>query len=291
MNDKPSAQKTGFPCDLCGSDNCAEIEAARHYMGAERLHVCRECGFVYVRRRRSAQAIADAWSDELYQTSYTARIPAVIARQTYVAEFIDSEIGLKGKNVCDIGAGEGMFLDMIRKDQFGAGVFGIEPSTANGRLMANLGIDHFVGTIEGYATSGADRKFDIATIMWTLENCQSCLGMLRSAADLLVPGGHVAVSTGSRILVPFKKPLHYYLCEGDADTHAFRFSANALARALALSGFEVVAQNRYIDSDCLAMIGKKTDSPPRDLPIDDWLIVVEFFDRWHEDTQHFYSGT
>ena len=254
---KQVEQARDFPCDLCESEESSEIEVARHYMGDGRLHVCKSCGFVYVRHRRSAQAIADEWSDELYETSYTARIPAIVGRQTYVAEFIHSEIGLKGKSVCDVGAGEGLFLDMIREDRFGADVFGIEPSRANGTLMANLDIDHFVGTIEDYAASKTDQKYDIATIMWTLENCQSCLGMLRSTADLLKPGGHVVVSTGSRILVPFKKPLHYYLGPTGADTHAFRFSANALARALALSGFEVVAQNRYVDSDCLAMIGAK----------------------------------
>jgi hypothetical protein len=180
---------------------------------------------------------------------------------------------------------------MIRGEQFSADVFGIEPSKANGALMAGLGVDHFVGTIEDYAGSGGDRKFDIATIMWTLENCQTCRGMLSSAADFLEPGGHVAVSTGSRIMMPFKKPLHYYLCPGNADTHAFRFSANSLTRALALSGFEVVAQNRFIDTDWLVMIGRKTDTPPKDTPVDDWQEVIEFFDRWHDDTKRFYSGT
>jgi len=280
-----------FPCDLCGSDDCAEIEVARHYMGDGRLHVCKECGFVYVRQRRSAQAIADEWSDELYKTSYTARIPAIVARQTFVAEFIHSEIGLHGKSVCDVGAGEGLFLDMIREKRFGANVFGIEPSAANGKLMEGFGIEHFVGTIEDYAASENQAKFDIATIMWTLENCQSCLGMLRSTADLLKDGGHVVVSTGSRILVPFKKPLHYYLGPNGADTHAFRFSFNALARALAHSGFEVVAKNRFIDNDILAVIARKTDNPPTDLPTDDWQNVVGFFERWHAETQDFYAGT
>lgn len=284
------SQYQDFPCDICGSDSAAEIDVARHYMGEGRLHVCRDCGFVHVRRRRTAQAIADAWSDDLYERKYTARIPAVRARHAFVAEMIDTTLGLAGKRICDIGAGEGFFLSMIGAEPYRAKLFGIEPSARNGELMADAGIEHVVGTIEDYAESRGARSFDIATILWTLENCQSCTTMLDAARDLLVDGGHIVVATGSRILVPFKKPLNYYLGPNEADTHAFRFSANALRRALEKAGFEVVAVNRYIDSDPLVMIGRKAPTAPvvSDTPIDDWADVVAFFDRWHEDTQRYF---
>ena len=174
------------PCDLCGSDDAAAIDIARQYMEGQALHVCRQCGFVYVRGRRSAQAIADHWSDDLYQRKYTARVPAVRARQIYVAEHIDTTVGFAGKSVCDIGAGEGLFLDIIRQAPYAARVFGIEPSAGNGRLMDEFGIENFVGTIETYISEPEHRAgFDIATIIWTLENCQSCPTMLRAAHDLL----------------------------------------------------------------------------------------------------------
>ena len=279
-----------YACDLCGSDDAAEIEEARHYTGGEPLHVCRGCGFVYVRRRRSAQAIADSWSDDLYGQRYTAALPAVQARQTFVAAFIDATLGFAGKSVCDIGAGEGLFLDMIQAPKYGAAVFGIEPSAGNGDLMAQMDIAHFVGTIENYLASGATTRFDIATIIWTLENCQSCRTMLDAAWDLLNPGGHVVVATGSRILVPFKKPLQYYLGPGEQDTHAFRFSRNTLEAALANSGFAVAAENRFIDNDILCVIAQKTDrSTELTRPHDDWQAVADFFTRWHGETQGFFA--
>ena len=284
-----------FPCDLCGADSAAEIEVARHYMGAGRLHVCRECGFVYVRRRRTASAIADSWSDELYETAYTARIPAVRARHVYVAEMADTSIGFAGKRVIDIGAGEGLFLKLIAAAPYFAAPFGVEPSKHNGGLMTNADIECFTGTIEAFAAANrtrGGRRFDIATILWTLENCQSCTAMLNAARDLLIDGGHVVIATGSRILVPFKKPLHHYLGTNEADTHAFRFSVNALRRLLGLHGFEVVAVNRWIDSDPLVMIARKAEvfeSTPA-LPIDDWREVIDFFDRWHAETQRFFAN-
>ncbi|MFC1673823.1 class I SAM-dependent methyltransferase [Pseudomonadota bacterium] len=285
-----SEEYTEFNCDLCGSSDAEPIEVSRKYLSNnEVIHVCKDCGFVYVRNRRSIDRIAEAWSKEIYQKGYTARIPAVVARQTYVAEFIDSSIGLKGKSVCDIGGGEGQFLDIIRGDQYGAEVFGIEPSEQNCKLMSDAGIDNFEGTIEDYIASGTDKKFDIVTVMWTLENTQDCRGMIGAAHDLLKDGGHLLIATGSRIMVPFKKPLHLYISKNPADTHCFRVSANTLQGLMAVSGFKMAHVNRYIDTDYLTMIGQKSDkSQSIDWQGDDWSKVVDFFNRWDKETSEHY---
>lgn len=278
-----------FPCDICGSDDAAEIEVALAYTGGQPIHVCRQCGFVFVRRRRSAEVIAADWSDHLYGSHYVPRIPAIRARQVFVGEFIDTTIGFAGKSVCDIGAGEGQFLSMIAAPPYNASIFGIEPSAANGDLLTQLGVDHFVGTIEDYVASPNPRfgEFDIVTIIWTLENCQSCRGMLDAAARLLKEDGRVVVATGSRILVPFKKPLDYYLGEGDQDTHAFRFSHNSLTAALANSGFSVESGNRDIDHDVLCLVARKSGKSV-EAPTDDWRQIVDFFKRWDRETRDHY---
>ena len=282
-----------FPCELCGGSEFAEIPEARLYMDGQPIHVCKRCGLVQVTRRRLPEQIAEVWAKDLYQAKYTAQIPAVKARQVFVAETIDSTIGITGKSVCDIGAGEGYFLEMLRKEYGTAGVFGLEPSSANCDRMTQLGIDCFDGTIEAFAASeaGGGQSFDLVTIIWTLENCSSCRAMADAAWRLLKPEGHVVLATGSRVLVPFKKPLDYYLGANPADTHAFRFSANTLNGLLAETGFRKMHANRYIDNDVLCMIATRTD---RSAPIawqgDDYRRVLEFFARWHADTL-FYGDT
>jgi 2-polyprenyl-3-methyl-5-hydroxy-6-metoxy-1,4-benzoquinol methylase len=278
-------------CDLCGSSKAAEIAVARKYNDNQPIHVCKTCGFVYVRARRSAERIAQVWSEEIYQHGYTARIPAVKARQTYLAEFIDTTVGLRGKSVCDIGGGEGQFLEIIRGPDYGAKVFAVEPSADNCRLLEKAGIDHHLGEIEDYLVSSASkgRQFDIVTIMWTLENCMSCRDMLDAAYGLLKPGGFLAIATGSRLLVPFKKPLYDYLSKFPADTHCFRFSANTLEGLMAVSGFKMTHVNRYLDTDYLTMIGKKTPKTQKlRWKKDDWREVVDFFKRWHKETRDHY---
>jgi SAM-dependent methyltransferase len=275
-----------FPCELCAGTDFAEIPEARSYTADQPLHVCKNCGFVQVIRRRSAERIAEVWAKELYQSEYTARIPAIVARQVYVAETIDATIGLSNKRVCDIGAGEGYFLRMLR-DDYTADVFGIEPSAANCARMYQLGLPCFDGTAEEFQNSGTDKRgpFDVVTIIWTLENSNSCRQLMDVAWAQLRENGHVVLATGSRILVPFKKPLNYYLGPNPADTHAFRFSANTLHGLLAVSGFETVSTNHFIDSDVLCMIARRTNrSKVLSWEHDDWRRVLEFFKRWHQDT-------
>ena len=280
-----------FPCDLCGDTRSLEVPHSREFHLGEPIDICWRCGFVYVKRRRSAQRIADVWSSEIFGSGYTAAIPAVTARLTYVAELVQSWIGLGGKLVAEIGAGEGHFLRLVGGAAYGARVFGIEPSIANGALLANAGIEHFTGTIEDYLTSGqaSRRPMDIVSMLWTLENCQDCKAMLEGAYEALRPGGHVVVATGSRVLVPFKKPLHAYFSQNPADTHAFRFSANTLKGILAVSGFDVVHTNRYIDHDVLCMVARKTDrQSPLGWTGDRATDVHTFFERWYVDTKMYF---
>ena len=283
-----------FACDLCGSSDAVEVPHARQYTNNQPIHICTQCGFVYVKMRRTAQQIADDWSDKIFGSGYTAAIPAIKARLTFVAEFIDTNLELRNKKVCDIGAGEGFFLDMIRQDKYGASVFGVEPSSKNCDTLSRMGIDHYLGTIEEYheKTVSENQKVDIVTIMWTLENCQSCSEMLAAAHAILKDDGHVVVVTGSRLLVPFKKPLHYYFSKNPADTHPFRFSANTLRGTLAMSGFDLTDVNRYIDHDILAMIARKVDiTQTINWERDNYLEVYNFFERWHVETAMYYNNS
>ena len=286
-----------YPCDLCESNDLAEIPAAPHYMDGKPLHVCKQCGFIQAAYRRSPEALQKMWAEDVYRAdearisdkTYTARIPAVVARQTFAAVFMAENIDTKGKSICEIGAGEGQVLEIVREERFGMDVFGIEPSSDNGRILEDMQIEHFVGTMEDYAAGNSDRTFDVAALIWTLENCQSASGVLAAAHDVVKPGGHLVVATGSRILMPFKKPLQYYLGP-NVDVHPFHFSANALTSLMHQAGFKVTAHNRFIDSDYLVLLGERVESNEGlAMPTDDWQQIVDFFHRWHAENEAHYA--
>ncbi len=275
-----------FPCDLCGCSESIEMPHVREYTDGQVIDICTNCGFIYVKKRRSFEKIAQVWTEELFGKAYSSRNPVMYSRHHYVADFVDTKLDLKSKQVCDIGAGEGQFLNIVR-EQYTASVFGIEPSESNCKLMDEMGIDNFIGTVEEYPEAG--EKMDIAFIMWTLEACQSCRQMLSDAYRILKPDGHVVIVTGSRILVPFKKPIYCYLSKTPVDTHPFRFSANTLRGILAESHFEEVYTNGYINNDIFCMIAKKTDMEKTIAwEKDNYLDVYEFFRRWHLETETYY---
>ncbi len=267
-----------FDCDLCGSANYTVLEVARKYIGDnEPPVVCGNCGFVFVRTRRPAKEIAEDWNN-IFGEGYTSEWPGVKARLFYVAEFFDQNYGWKGKKVLDIGAGEGTFLKFIQ--QRGAWISGLEPSLENCTKIEGLGVRAYWQTIEDPVP---DEKFDVVTILWTLENCQDCMRMLRFARECLKPDGQLVVATGSRILVPFKKPLQDYLSGNPADTHCFRFSRNSLAHALNRCGFQWIYQNDWYQSDVLLLVAESIDVKDRlfiaDKPID----VANFFNSWDRE--------
>jgi SAM-dependent methyltransferase len=284
---RPPAQVSGFPCDLCGAMDAVELPHAREFTGDQPIHICTTCGFVYVKERRSAEEIAASWTEDLFGAGYTAAVPGVAGRLSYVAEFVEQSVGLRGRAVAEIGAGEGFFLELAR-DHYGASVFGIEPSPANCERMSGLGMDCVAATIEGYDGS-RDGSFDFVMVLWTLENCQDLHALLGGARRLLKPDGHVVIGTGSRILVPFKKPLWAYLSRHPADTHAFRFSANTIQGALAVSGFETAHLNRFLDNDVLCAIGRPAEGEI-EWPRDDYLAVHGFFERWYADTTLYFTN-
>lgn len=280
-----------FPCDLCSSKDAIEVPYVRRYTNGQVINICKKCGFIYVKKRRPYDKVAQFWSKELFGKRYTSKTPLMLARHIYVAEFIDQCLSLKNKSICDIGAGEGQFLNIVKKD-YGASVFGIEPSPLNCKMMKKLNIQHFQGTLEEYVTMHKHNiyKADIVTLMWTLENATACRDILMGARRIIKPNGHIVIATGSRILVPFSKPLSLYLSTNPADTHPSRFSVNTLTSLVAVAGFKTVYINPYLnDSIALCVIAKKTKIDKKRVRIkgDDFKKVRDFFKRWHKKSLHY----
>ena len=291
-----TASKEEVLADFQGNGEMVEIPCSRKYSAGQPVFVCSTTGLVRAGDVRSPREIAKIWSEQIFgdqfdSTRYTARIPAVVARQTYVAAFLNEHIGTKGKSICDIGAGEGQFLEIVTGPQYGGSGYGIEPSSDNCRILQDGGFRCFQGTVEDYRSEKNLPKecFDAVTIMWTLCNTASAVDMIQLAYDLLKPGGTLVVAEGSRILVPFRKPLNLYFSSLPVDLHPYHFSANTLSGLLSVVGFVDRKFNRYIDSEYLCVLGKKPVDTVEEtnVVVDESEQVLDFFVRWDRETQYY----
>ena len=284
-----------FSCDVCGSDATIKIDIVKFYNQKESIEVCKNCGFVFCQNRRDSEVMKNDWKKKIYKNkfdslTYDSKNPAVYARLTYALEFLKKNVHLRGKTLCDVGAGKGEFIQFLRDSSLGLKeIYGVELSDENNEILENKLINCFNGGIEEFVISKSFRKFDIISLNWTLENTQSAKNCLEHCNKMLNSHGHLLISTGSRILVPFKKPLKYYIPrDSHLDIQPFRFSANSISALLNNAGFGEFIINRYIDTDYLCIIAKKLKKKPKKIvSCDDPKKIVEFFNRWHLESEHY----
>ena len=257
---------TSHACDLCGSSDRTELRQAARF-GSGGVFVCNDCGFVYVPIRRTQEELNAFWTAAYSNGIYSARWPAVQARLEYVKCWYGEKFGWRGKRVFEIGAGEGVFLDKIRLLAMSA--YGCEPAFIGGALPGWT--DQTIPEMD---------KFDVVAILWTLENTLDCVGVLKKAREMLKPDGHLLVATGSRLMVPFKKPIELYFSQNPPDTHCYRFSGSSLENALHQGGFSEVRNNPYREQDWLVIVGRPYDGAMGDVQAEPANSVLRFFDEW-----------
>ena len=278
--------------DFYGKNTHYIVPNSKKYNSGKAVNIAKYSGLVSVVKRRSSQQIAEDWSKNIFgnkfsETNYTSKIPAVIARHTYVLETMLANLKLSSKSICDFGAGEGEFLKLLKK-KINCKVFGIEPSARNCNLLKKNKINNFNGTIEDFFNSKKKVKFDVGTIMWTLCNTSNCFEVMSNISQLIKKNGYLVVAESSRILVPFKKPIQMYFGKNKPDLHPFHFSKNSLSNLLILNKLKPIYVNRYIDSDYLLIIAKKIDNiQSKSLKIDKAEDVKKFFKRWHNESLHY----
>jgi 2-polyprenyl-6-hydroxyphenyl methylase/3-demethylubiquinone-9 3-methyltransferase len=150
---------------------------------------------------------------------------------------------LTGLRILDIGCGGGLIAEPLAR--LGASVTGVDPSSENietARQHAaaqGLAIDYVAGTSDTLAAGGL--RFDCVVALEVIEHVPDVPEFLRSCADLIEPGGLIALSTLNRTAKSFALGIvaaEYVLGWLPRGTHQWqRFVAPAeLRRALTSAG-------------------------------------------------------
>lgn len=268
-------------CDICGSHKAIEVPNVRKYTEGAVVHICADCGLVAYRKKATPEEMAAFWENVGFKESYKPEAnPEVRSRHMFGTEFIKKHVGYKNKLIVDIGAGEGQFLEIIKND--GGNVFGIESSSENCALLKKRNIDYYNGFIESYS---GDVKGDVATLVFTLQNSQSATDMIMASRNLIKDGGHLFIEMGSRIMVPFKKPMGTYFSTYIQNYQPYHFSFSALQRLLAKCGFEVEVTNNFWDDNLLCVLAKKVSMDKKvEYTENSREEIYNWFSRWDQES-------
>ncbi|MDC2985086.1 class I SAM-dependent methyltransferase [Candidatus Pelagibacter sp.] len=275
--------------DYKGKGKNIHVPNSNKLTGQGFVSISKYSGLVSVTKRRSSKEIAKDWNNNFgLKKNYNSKNPAVVSRHIYTAETIKSFLDLRDKSIIDLGAGEGNFLKIFSKKKFLKKISAVEPSSKNCKKITSLGIKAFNETIEDFALKSKE-KFDIATLVWTLCNCSDPMQVIKSSHNILKKNGFIVIAEGSRIMVPFKKPIQMYFSKKQKpDLHPFHFSKNSLLNLLILNKFRPVFVNRYIDNDNLVVIAKKIDKiESHKIKLENYKKVKNFFIEWYQNSKKY----
>ncbi len=250
----PRIEVESIPCNVCGVDQAEELYAANIDSPTDRdgwmsctddrlgqhgrIVRCRACGLVYTNPRYRCDAIVDAY-EAVQDPTYVAESQARIKTFAKSLDLIERYHPQRGR-LLDVGCYTGVFLQVARSR--GWKVQGLEPSQWACALAQAQGMTVHQGTLTTAPWSAP--CFDVITLWDVLEHLTDPLGDLQRVHALLVPNGHVALTTINIGSLPARLlgTRWWWLME----MHLYYFSRGTLTRMLEKAGFQVVGIHQHV---------------------------------------------
>lgn len=226
---------TEIVCPLCAS------AAPKPFVGdweAFKLYDCPDCGAGFCDPFKNP----GAGFYEEYEDLYPREAQTVTNPMSWeYDECLRRLAGRTGLRLLDVGCGGGAFLH--RAKRLGFDVAGIDFDKERlEHVKKTLGIPSVhAGSIQDFARAHPERRFDVVTIFQVLEHLDEPASWLKTAFDLLAPGGllFVGVPNRDRSFDPYVG--HYGMARIDKPpNHLTRWSARALSGFIGKQGFEVL---------------------------------------------------
>lgn len=190
----------GTDCAVADQFDCADLRKAWSALGVEfsahvwsaingrpalELFECQACGFRFCDPRLAGDGRFYDELDRQRTSYYPADVP----------EFSRSLAWAKVRGlrtVLDVGCGDGAFLDLAR--EAGLGAVGVELNVKAAEECQRKGHEVFTSPLSELAGDTRGPRYDLVTLFQVLEHVPDPAEFLSQAADLLRPGGFVAVA-------------------------------------------------------------------------------------------------
>jgi SAM-dependent methyltransferase len=220
-------------CNLCGERDTEPITSHDGF----RMLRCRMCGLVYASPRPPVESLLSLYADyhtrEGEDEASWDRLMSRIFQES--ANIVCSTGNSTGRRrLLDVGCGFGAFVAVMLERGWDAE--GVDPSPAVVAAAAATGRPVRLGTLEELRVERG--SYDAVTMFYVLEHLPDPMGALRSASDLLVPGGTLLIRVPHttpivRLLAPLGLGKGLY----DPPFHLYDFSPAVLREMLRGAGF------------------------------------------------------
>jgi SAM-dependent methyltransferase len=236
------------PCYLCGTTETSALVTAEDDLtgkpGRFQFVTCRQCGLTYQSPRLKLQHIGAYYDDEYIahrkKTDWGILTPlyrrAMGKHDRNKVALVSGYLPLTARSaVLDVGCGAGTFLAEV-KSRFSASVTGVDFKDLSATPWLK-GVEFRCGLF--YEQDFGARRFDLITMWHFLEHDYDPLRTLRTARDLLAPGGRLVVEVPRLDSATWR--LYHERWPGlQAPQHTVLYSKETLLKAIGHAGLEVI---------------------------------------------------
>jgi SAM-dependent methyltransferase len=192
---------------------------------------CRDCGMIYANPQPMRRSLENLYeSDMNYQSDDALRY---FRRQQM--EFIRGHTSGNSRSIFDIGASDGVFLDIAKNE--GYVVSGIEPSETSVReVMDRCGIRIVRGFFDKKFVDSCNTRYDVVTLRHVLEHIQNPVGFLKLAVRITVPKKYIFIEVPDS-----SRPFAGNIADFFSNQHIMYYTEQSLRNIASLLRLPVVA--------------------------------------------------
>lgn len=189
-------------CIACGGQNSELLSKRGHFGLPLFVSICRDCGLVFLNPRWNKERYARFYREE-YDKFYRSKVTynevdvqkTNLPKAEYIIERTRSFLPQPFTTLLDIGAGNGIFLDYLKRKYKDIKLYAIEPSPiCINQLVNNLGVELVSVDANSDWHVGNEKKFDLIIMRSALEHMLNPLEVLCKVRKALSPQGILYVS-------------------------------------------------------------------------------------------------
>jgi 2-polyprenyl-3-methyl-5-hydroxy-6-metoxy-1,4-benzoquinol methylase len=255
------AEAQADPCALCGGQRTTLL----YDLPDLRVFGCGTCDVTYVRPRSTPHDSPEHANDQSAELGRRYMQEVFIDRTEFWLSYWRKHVGQlrpfiesPTPRLLDIGCAMGHF--MLAAKEAGWVTRGVEISVEQASYAREvLNLDVRAGAFEDAPYE--PHSFDVITLWGVIEHIADPIGVMRKLADLLRPGGLVALRTPNRGSLITRVAALTYLASGGramlpvySDDHIFRFNEDSLRYVFRATGFDALQIRQ--DDDLAVMLAR-----------------------------------